>query len=431
MSDLLNRREEVQKALMDMIASLTNIPIGLYESHDGQIEGIIPDASRDNFEAHCKTIQSYPGGKERCEADQCNRASKALRSADEHLSLCYAGMYNQHVPVKIGSQTRAVMVYGEMQVEGDEYLNRALEHHEQAVAELGLSDKEATLLRQHLLNAKKYTPEQLEKVKNLVVKAEQWLYALLDQEERAKKIVERTTHEIQTRLQAVMSSAENLLLEIDSLNRKEITAYARDVFNSALAFDTVVQTLGEHLEEYNFRRQNIPSIIRETKRVYDSEATRRGIDIQLQLQKEEDISSSAVVSRRHLQLAINNLVHNAIKYSFSGNNIKRRFITIAGQPDNNYYRITVYNYGVGIQPDEYEAIFRENYQGRLTQGEYRTGSGKGLYFVKRIIDRHHGRIAAESRLMAEESETAVGKPHLTKFTLYLPYKQPKDGVSHG
>jgi hypothetical protein len=63
---------------MDLIANLTKVPIGLYESNDGHLDAIIPEVSRKNFEPHCKLIQIYPGGKERCETDQCNRARVAL-----------------------------------------------------------------------------------------------------------------------------------------------------------------------------------------------------------------------------------------------------------------------------------------------------------------------------------------------------------------
>ena len=48
--------------------------------------------------------------------------------------------------------------------------------------------------------------------------------------------------------------------------------------------------------------------------------------------------------------------------------------------------------GIGIKNDELEKglIFKDGYQGELTHGENRTGPGKGLTFVKRVIDRHKG-----------------------------------------
>lgn len=425
MHEVLDRREEVNKKLMDLIASLTKIPIGLYESYDGHVEGIIPDASRKNFEEHCHLIQSFPGGRERCEADQCNRAKIGLNSDREQLVCCYAGLYNQLVPIRIGGKTKAVVVYGEMQIEDEELKKKSLENHTQAVKVLGLNEAQAGELKRLLLQAKKYSPEDLETLKGLLIAVEDLLYMLVDEEKRTKRIVERTTHELVTRMQAVISAAENLELELDVLNRKEVKHRCEDIINCTLAYNTVVQTLGEHLEDYSYHKHPIPEIIREAVQTYEAEAQRRGVEIKLSLQREND--SWTEVSKKHLQLAINNLVHNAIKYSFYGGGDKNRFITVSGSPEAGHYKITVYNYGVGILPDEYEDIFKEGYQGKLTEREYRTGSGKGLFFVKRIIDKHHGLIYVESRLMANLEEELLGKPHLNKFTVCLPYKQPRGG----
>jgi signal transduction histidine kinase len=84
------------------------------------------------------------------------------------------------------------------------------------------------------------------------------------------------------------------------------------------------------------------------------------------------------------------------------------------------------NYGVGILPDELHEgkVFEDGYQGKLRQGEYRTGSGKGLSFVHSVIQRHHGRIQIKSELQAEEEPDPGGKqPYLTLVTVRIPRKQ--------
>lgn len=422
MTDLLNRRHEVQRALLDMIAQLTSIPFGLYELRDGEMEGIIPETARSNFAHHCNYIYNLPEGRKLCEADHCDRAALALKSQCEEPTICHAGMYNQTTPIKIGGETRAVLLYGQMQIEGAEHRRKALEKHREAVAKLNLDRDQAARVKQLLLSSKTYTPQQLKVLKRLLSKAEEWLYAMIDEEDRAKDIVERTTHEINTRLQAVIANAENLATEIDYLSPEEAAMMARSVLDSAKAFDTVVQTLGEHLEDYNFRSQTLGGLIQEAKDLYEGEATRRGIEIRMELQRAYDRNASVYVSRRHLQFAINNLLHNSVKYSFRGNANRRRHVTISGQPDGNYYRLSFTNFGVGILLEEItsNSVFKDGYQGKLTKDEYRSGSGKGLYFVKRIIDRHKGRIDVESRLKSDE-ETPEGRPHLNRFTIYLPF----------
>ena len=97
---------------------------------------------------------------------------------------------------------------------------------------------------------------------------------------------------------------------------------------------------------------------------------------------------------------------------------------MTGNPTSQGYAVTFENYGVGILDSEKDKIFQEGYQGKLTQREFRTGAGQGLALVKQVIARHHGRVDVESILMVDTQEHE-GLPHLTKFTVYLPHRQPE------
>lgn len=431
--DTSNRRREAQKVVLDLFTTATGIPIGLYELHNGEFVDIITKRSWANFEPHCALIQRYHGGKEACAVDQCNRAREGFRYQEERLTFCWAGMCNQITPIEVDGEVRAVLLYGEMQVEGEEYQKKALEHHQQAVIILNLDDVQAAELRQLQLKAKKYTPNQLEDYKAMLRKVVHVLYTFWDEEDQLRHNIEQVSHEIQTRLQGVVAEAENLAMEVSEIKLEETQQRVNRVLYSALALDTVTQTLGEYLEEYRFRQQPIASLIHEAVKLYEPEANRRGIDINLRLQRDNGRNPVIEFSRSHLQHAVNNLIHNAVKYSFrSTPNSRHRFILIKGEVNEDDYILTIENYGVGILAEEIANgdLFRDGYQGKLTRGEYRTGSGKGLLFTKRVIDRHHGRIVIESELKTEldPEDEAEGKPHLNRFIVYLPRRQPK-GVS--
>ena len=130
-------RISAQKALLDMFSSATKLPIGLYEIQDGEIREIFSKRSLANFEDHCQFLHQFPGGKKLCQQDQCNRANVAISSQDEQLTLCHAGLYNQAVPIKVNGETRAVLLYGEMQIEGAEYHQESIKQHQSAVKKLG------------------------------------------------------------------------------------------------------------------------------------------------------------------------------------------------------------------------------------------------------------------------------------------------------
>jgi signal transduction histidine kinase len=433
--DSLLRLREAQMAVLDMFTIATGIPIELYEFSHGEFVNVITKHSLDNFEPHCILIQSFVGGKQACTADQCARAHYGASIQQELLTVCWAGMYNQVTPIKIEDQVRAVLLYGEFQVEGEEYQQKALVHHQQAVTKLNLDQDQATRLREVQLQAKKHTLKQLEDYKAMLRKVVQVLYILWDEEDQLHRNVEQVSHEIQTRLQSVVAESENLVMEITKFSTEEIQERLERVLNSALALDTVTQTLGEYLEDYRFRPYFIGALIRESVRLYEPEANRRGIDILVRLKSEDGRTPSVEISPRHLQHALNNLVHNAVKYSFrTGPTSRHRFIMIKGDFNEDEYILTIENYGVGILSEEIEnsKLFIDGYQGQLTRGEYRTGSGKGLHFTKRVIDRHHGRILIESELKTEldPDEVTQGKPHRNRFIIYLPRRQPKEDAVH-
>ena len=107
-------------------------------------------------------------------------------------------MCNQVTPIEVEDQVRAVLLYGEMQVEGKEYQQKALEHHRQAAAKLNLDQNQASLLRKLQLQAKKYTLQQLEDYKEMLCKVEQVLDTFWDEEDQLRRNIEQVSHEIQT-----------------------------------------------------------------------------------------------------------------------------------------------------------------------------------------------------------------------------------------
>lgn len=426
MTDRGARQQDLQRAMMEMIAQFTQIPFGLYECRDGRLEEIIPEGARDNFEEYCKLIQTFDGGRALCDEDQDRRAREAFRSDDPALSvLCHAGIRNRRVPIRVGKEVKAVFIHGEVPAAED--AERSIELHNEAVRKLNLNEEQAARLRALLLQVGKYEPAQLKTIENLIATVEKMLCSWAEEEEKIRHTIESVTHELVTRLQGVMARAENLQKEANLLSPREVGDQASEIVESTNQLNTVVQNLGDYLEAYYWATQPIEPILRDSKRTYEAEAAKHGIEIRLELVGVAGASRQIELSRRHMQYTINNLLHNAIKYSFRGAHNRQRYVRIHGQPHGDRYQITISNYGVGILPEEINSgkIFEDGYQGKLTNSEYRTGSGKGLHFVKKVIDRHHGQIEVSSKLVAEDGVVSEGKPHRNRFTIYLPYQQPE------
>jgi signal transduction histidine kinase len=100
-----------------------------------------------------------------------------------------------------------------------------------------------------------------------------------------------------------------------------------------------------------------------------------------------------------LELTMNNLISNAVKYTPNGGHI-----TISGQADAQHMRISVKDSGIGVARDDQERIFERFHTAGDTmlhstsKTAYRGGGlGLGLAICKGIVEAHNGRIWVESQ----------------------------------
>ncbi len=88
-----------------------------------------------------------------------------------------------------------------------------------------------------------------------------------------------------------------------------------------------------------------------------------------------------------------NLISNAIKYSPEGGTIR-----IGGWPEDEYAVCYVSDQGIGIPPEEHEAIFHRFYRVDNRLRRETQGSGLGLFITRAIVEAHGGHIWVESQV---------------------------------
>lgn len=88
-----------------------------------------------------------------------------------------------------------------------------------------------------------------------------------------------------------------------------------------------------------------------------------------------------------LQMAINNLIDNAIKYSSKDDRVGIKL-----QNENNQIQLLIKDEGKKIADDEKEKIFNKFYRIGNQHTKEAKGTGLGLYLTKKIIQQHKGRI---------------------------------------
>ncbi|MEZ5017600.1 MAG: HAMP domain-containing sensor histidine kinase [Flavipsychrobacter sp.] len=94
--------------------------------------------------------------------------------------------------------------------------------------------------------------------------------------------------------------------------------------------------------------------------------------------------------RTLIQMAINNLLENAIKYSPAGTEIECVLST-----KNNYAVIEVKDLGIGIHEDEKNKVFNKFYRVGREETRKTKGTGLGLYLTSKIVKQHKGKIAVK------------------------------------
>ncbi|MBB5645928.1 PAS domain S-box protein [Pedobacter cryoconitis] len=124
----------------------------------------------------------------------------------------------------------------------------------------------------------------------------------------------------------------------------------------------------------------------------------------------EPIESSFVnADREKIGQVIHNLISNAIKYSPSGSSI-----SIACYSANGLANISIKDHGMGIKSDDLPKIFDRYYRVEGNHMFSISGFGIGLYLCSEIINRHEGKIWAESEF---------GKGSTFGFSLAKVYNQ--------
>lgn len=94
-----------------------------------------------------------------------------------------------------------------------------------------------------------------------------------------------------------------------------------------------------------------------------------------------------------LTQAINNLIDNAVKYSWETEKAK-----IYSFVEENDLIIAVEDFGFGIRSEEVDKVFDRFYRGGDELTRTIKGSGLGLTLVKQIVEAHKGSISVESEL---------------------------------
>ncbi len=224
--------------------------------------------------------------------------------------------------------------------------------------------------------------------------------------ETQKDFVNNFTHEFKTPL-AVMKIASDVLAQ-ESITRQpdRLERYASIIKNQTEHLqgqvERLLRTASIESKDLPIRKEDIDAhrLIEQALSKVQPLIEEKGARIELKI---EDEAGTVHADRAHLELAVVNLLENALKYSPDPH-----IVVETGHSDNEFF-ISVKDNGIGIEKQYLKNIFKKFY--RVPTGDIHNvkGFGLGLNFVKRIIDAHKGKIKVHSL-------PGIG----TEFRLFIP-----------
>lgn len=249
------------------------------------------------------------------------------------------------------------------------------------------------------------------------------LEKLEDAEESKQKYTIGVVHEIKTPIAAFQSIIQILLerlvgpidaeVEKKLMRAKQRGEEALTLINNILRFSKL-----KLLDITSAEEIKIDDLIRNIIENHFDESKNKNINFQL---TEERESKKVVMGDKILlELALSNLINNAIKYSPDNSTIA---ISLSNDDEENIL-MEITDAGIGIPQHDITKVFNQFYRATNIDKSKMEGSGMGLAIVKEIVDRHKGTIDVKS-----PSKLGSAKFPGTTVIMKLPYQVSEEKES--
>ena len=133
---------------------------------------------------------------------------------------------------------------------------------------------------------------------------------------------------------------------------------------------------------YQFSQSNIVDVVARAVEACRVRAEQESVELEF---ASESDSILLDIDERAIEIAVINLVDNAVKYAADGQRVRVELKAVGPQ-----IQIRVSDWGIGIAEEEKRRIFERFVRGRSTRNQRVRGSGIGLALVKHIAEAHGG-----------------------------------------
>lgn len=200
-------------------------------------------------------------------------------------------------------------------------------------------------------------------------------------------------HDLRSPLSIIHGLSGLLLQQIQNQNYKEIEKHAGVIRKSSQQVTDLLANLFVWSRsqtgkiEFNPQYFDLTALIDEVTNLLNEWALHKSIIITKKLpEKLPVIADSDMIGT-----ILRNLISNGIKFSKEGGNI-----TIKAEKEDHHIFVSVKDSGIGIGEKDIDKLFRIDSNHSVNGTHKENGTGLGLVLCKEFIDKHGGKIWAES-----------------------------------
>ena len=222
--------------------------------------------------------------------------------------------------------------------------------------------------------------------------------------------INAVTHELKTPIASIRLYLETLQTrDVDEAHRKEF--YSVMLTDTDRLLRTVEQVLeagrtGQRRRQIERSVIDLGAVVQECLQTIQTQLNSSEGTIQYSERLGGDARPLVRGDHDELRVAVSNLVDNAVKYSPAP---PRVTVEVAAY-DEKRLAVRVTDSGIGIPRDQLKRVFKRFYRIRANVMSRVKGSGLGLFIVRSVVERHGGRVFAESG----------GEGMGSTFTIVLP-----------
>jgi signal transduction histidine kinase len=228
-----------------------------------------------------------------------------------------------------------------------------------------------------------------------------------DLDQLKNEFIAITSHELRTPLGLILGHATFLRELVGDEHEEQMDSIIRN----AVRLKEIIESLSS-VENHQAgsarlrqRRVSIARIIEDVSASFRDIAFQKGVALNVEVSRGDDLFVNADAGKTAIVLS--NLVKNAITFTN-----KDGYVTIRGERQPDFIKVTVEDNGVGIPAKDLQYVFERFYQVESHLTRKNGGMGLGLSVAKVMIELHDGRIWAEST-------EGIG----STFTFILPLEQ--------